>query len=130
MAETEDAYAEEDDEEEYEGGLPEAGVPWLLAEVPRRFVALRAISGALQVLGWIVLVGGSLSSVIVGVAASSDESVEGVGGAIVIIAGIAVSAVYGIMLLAAAEIILLLVDVERNTRATAVATLEQQDLDE
>ncbi len=89
----------------------------------RKYVALRAIAVILTVLAWIVLILGVLGSILTGVlGADVLTTVDIPGGtfaAITIIVGIIVSVVYFLILLGAAQLIYLLVDVERNTRETA-----------
>ncbi len=89
----------------------------------RKYVALRIIAVILTVLAWIVLILGVIGSILTGVlGADALTTVDLPGGtfaAITIIVGIIVSVVYFLFLLGAAQLIYLVVDVERNTRETA-----------
>ena len=89
----------------------------------RKYGALRVIAVILTVLAWISLILGVLGSILAGVlGADALTAVDMPGGtfaAITIIVGIIVSIVYFLILLGAAQLIYLLVDVERNTRETA-----------
>ena len=89
----------------------------------RKYGALRVIAVILTVLAWIALILGVLGSILTGVlGADVLTTVDIPGGtfaAITIIVGIIVSIVHFLILLGAAQLIYLLVDVERNTRETA-----------
>jgi uncharacterized BrkB/YihY/UPF0761 family membrane protein len=91
--------------------------------VKRKYGALRVIALVLTILAWIVLILGVLVSILGGVfgadALSALDIPGGTYAAIVIIVGIIISVVYFLILLGAAQLIYLLMDVERNTRETA-----------
>ena len=83
----------------------------------RRYPALQTISGAFRILGWITLllgVGGSAFSA--AGAASQDEANAAVALGI-LVGGVVFSVITGVILLALADIILVIIDIERNTRA-------------
>jgi len=88
----------------------------------RKYGALRTVALIFTIIAWIVLIVGIIGSIVVG-AVGADALGIGDGGAMyaamVIICGIIMSVVYFLMLLAFAQLIYLLVDVERNTRETA-----------
>lgn len=90
----------------------------------RKYGALRVIAVILTVLAWIVLVVGVLLSILGGVMGwDALTAMDLPGGATVtavaIIMGIIFSVIYFLILLGAAQLIYLLMDVERNTRETA-----------
>lgn len=88
----------------------------------RKYGALRTVALILTVIAWIVLIVGIIGSIVAG-AFGADALGMGGGGAAyaaaVIIGGIIMSVLYFLVLLAFAQLIYLLVDVERNTRETA-----------
>ena len=98
-----------------------------LVTIPERYAALGTISGIFRVLGWIVLPGGILLSLFgaaVG-AAEADGAVFAVYVFLVrFLGGTMGSVISGVILLAYADLIALLIDVEQNTRATALNVAE------
>lgn len=102
------------------------------AGVRKRYAALGTIGTILQVLGWIVLIGGVLISILYGVAVAAvgtEEEYSGLTVAAVVAGGVLASVVWGLMLIAVGEVIQLLIDVEQNTRATAVNTFDLAESD-
>ena len=79
----------------------------------------------LKVVGWVVLVGGVIGSIVFGIMMGSAENgaVSGVAaattGVFAAIGGIIVSFLAWVFLLAASELFYLFMDVEENTRNTA-----------
>ena len=71
------------------------------------------ISTILKVLGWIVVVAGVISTVILAVAAPS-----GIGALVNVIEGLLITAVGAVIIFALAYLIPLLIDIESNTRQT------------
>lgn len=96
----------------------------LVSEVRRRFPALQTISGVLRVAGWLILVIGITASIIGAVSAGSIEDGSAATAALALGSGLFSSVIVGVVLLAYADLILLMVDIERNTRATAVRVEE------
>lgn len=102
------------------------------ASVKKRYAALGTIGTILQVLGWIVLIGGVLISILYGVAVAAvgtDEEYSDLAVAAVVAGSVLASVVWGLMLIAVGEVIQLLIDVEQNTRATAVNTFDLAESD-
>lgn len=97
--------------------------------VEDRYGALTSISAVLRILGWIVMAGGAIASIVLGVAAAgSDNGGDGSTGVAVaiILGGLISSVVYGVMLIALADLIQLMIDLERNTRATALNLIDRE----
>lgn len=93
----------------------------------QKYPALRTYATVVKVLAWIVLVLGVLGSILVAVLTGvSGEEYAGVATIIVLIGGLLGTAIYFLILLAAAEFIRLAIDVEQNTRDTA-ESLKQRD---
>ena len=74
---------------------------------------LCTISTILKVLGWIVVVAGVISTVILAVAAPS-----GIGALVNVIEGLLITAVGAVIIFALAYLIPLLIDIESNTHQT------------
>lgn len=104
--------------------------PDRLAEVPRRFGALNTIGTLFRIIGWIVIVAGILLSIIgaaaIGGAGAGTEAAGAgaVTAVFILVGGIAGSLIYGVLLLAFADLVLLLIEVERNTRAAALSLVK------
>lgn len=92
-----------------------------ILSVENRYPALYTISTLLRFMGWVVIVGGILLSVIAGlVVGSTGDGDSGVFGFLVAIVGSFASIVQGIVVLALADLVLLFIDIERNTRVSAL----------
>ena len=88
----------------------------------RKYGALRIVAVIITVIAWIVLVVGVIGSIAAGALGADLLGVGGGGAtyaATVIIGGIILSVIYFVFLLAFAQLIYLLIDVERNTREAA-----------
>ena len=90
-----------------------------------RYPFLRFATTVLRVVGWIVLVGGVIGSIVFGIMTGSAENgaVGGASGTIVgffiAVAGVILSFLAWLFLLATRELFYLLIQVEENTRNTA-----------
>jgi membrane associated rhomboid family serine protease len=78
-----------------------------------RYPFLRFATTVLRVIGWIVLIGGAIGSLVFGIVTG------GLTGAFMAVAGIIGSFLAWLFLLATREIFYLLIQVEENTRNTA-----------
>lgn len=92
----------------------------------QRYPFLRFATTVLRVVGWIVLVGGVIGSIVLGIMVGSTppgQAAIGVAGAVlgvfVAIAGVIGSFLAWLFLLATRELFYLLIQVEENTRNTA-----------
>jgi hypothetical protein len=96
----------------------------------RKYGALRTVAVIITIIAWIILIVGVLGSLALGLlmilgttyadGLAGDLLAGGVVTAVItIVAGIIVSVLYFVFLLAFAQLIYLLVDVERNTREAA-----------
>ncbi len=86
----------------------------------RRYRFLHTAATIFKVIGWIVLVVGVIGSIVI--AATMGTAVPGIGGGLGVlyaILGIVYSVIGWVSLLAFAEILYLLIDLEQNTRETA-----------
>lgn len=98
----------------------------------RKYASLRAIATIQKIVGWVILVGGSLFSIALGVlsitVAQSMQMeapspwgfvpLEGIlGAAIIIFVGVVVSVLLGLFCLAFAELCYVAMDMEENTRS-------------
>ena len=79
----------------------------------QKYPFLRFATTVLRVVGWIVLIGGALGSIIFG------AGTGGITGAFMAVAGIVGSFLAWLFLLATRELFYLLIQVEENTRNTA-----------
>lgn len=98
--------------------------------VEERYGALATVSTVLRILGWIILVGGILASVFFAFGAFNTSAETGGDSfanfaAVSAIFGVILSAVWGVILLALADLIRLLIDIERNTRAAALISFNR-----
>jgi membrane associated rhomboid family serine protease len=78
-----------------------------------RYPFLRFATTVLRILGWIVLIGGAIGSLVFGIVTG------GIVGAFMAVGGIIASFLGWLFLLATREIFYLLIQVEENTRNTA-----------
>lgn len=95
----------------------------------RKYAALRVITTVYRVLGWILLVGGSLLSIAAGIIMTVGTnfleqslpqfSMAGTEAIIAAIGGIILSVLSGLVALAFADICSVLMDIETNTRVQA-----------
>jgi hypothetical protein len=89
----------------------------------QRYPFLRFATTVLRVVGWIVLVGGVIGSIVLGITTGSDGAVSGASGTIaglfIAVAGVIGSFLAWLFLLATRELFYLLIQVEENTRNTA-----------
>jgi len=96
----------------------------------RKYGALRTVAVIITIIAWIILIIGVLGSIATGALIiagttyadgwAGDLLTGGVVAAVItFIVGIIVSVIYFVFLLAFAQLIYLLIDVERNTRETA-----------
>jgi hypothetical protein len=108
MTETESVQGEEDDE-----APPEALTP--------RYGSLGSTAALYKIIGWAVIIGGLIFSVVGGLAAmaSGDNGASVAAGIAILALGSGGSIVTGLFLLAFADLIRLLIDLEWNTRLTA-----------
>ncbi len=91
----------------------------------QKYAALRAVATVYKIIGWVVMVGGSLFSIALAViAAQGAEELSqfipldvGIGAVGIAIVGIIGSVLYGLFLLAFADLCYVLMDIEQNTRA-------------
>lgn len=125
---TEERYAAFE-EQEVDAAFEADGEGDVASEIVRRgYPALYTISAFFRFIGWVVILAGVLLSVIagwsVGVAGNGGDGAAAVFGIIVAIGGSTASVVQGVLLLALADLILLFIDVERNTRAAAMNLAE------
>ncbi len=98
-------------------GVPKEAAP------ARKYVALRAVASIYKIIGWVVIVGGSLFSI--ALAVITAQGIEGLkefmpwaagfGMVGIAVAGIVVSILYGLFLLAFADLCYVLMDIEANT---------------
>jgi hypothetical protein len=91
----------------------------------QKYPFLRFAATVLRVVGWIVLVGGVIGSIVFGITTGSAENgtIGGASGAIagffIAVAGVILSFLAWLFLLATRELFYLLIQVEENTRNTA-----------
>lgn len=93
---------------------------------PRKYGVLRIVSSVYRIIGWVVMVGGTLFSVgLVIIAAQGDGVLQdfiplssAVGLVGIAVAGAVASILYGLFMLAFADLCSLLLDIEQNTRRT------------
>lgn len=85
----------------------------------RKYKALHRIASIFKVLGWVVLIVGSIRSIYWGVAARGVLGLEGAIwkpiGLLDIASAVIASVVYGLLLLAAADIFHILIDIRAST---------------
>ncbi len=139
----EDGPQDDNDPKDYSDSTAEIDAEWAkekdslkhndahVKPVEARYGALAIISTALRVLGWLVITGGIIASVLFafGAFATTSESTDdgfAAAAALFAIAGVISSVVYGVILIAVAELIRLMIDLERNTRATALYLVDRE----
>jgi hypothetical protein len=91
---------------------------------PRQYGALRAVATIYKIIGWVVMVGGSLFSIalaVIGVQGAGEFSEfipwgAGLGMVGIAIVGVIVSILCGLFLVAFADLCYVLMDIESNTR--------------
>ena len=90
----------------------------------RKYGALRTVALIITIVAWIVLVVGVIGSIVMGIGGATLMGTVGITGAayvaITIIIGIVGSVLAFLFLLAYAQLIYLLIDVEANTRESAM----------
>lgn len=104
---------------------PSAPVVTRAAAPPRRYAALKATATIYRIIGWVVMIGGSLFSIALAViAAQGTEGLKqfmpwgtGIGMVGIAIVGVIASVLYGLFLLAFADLCYVLMDIEGNTRS-------------
>jgi hypothetical protein len=91
----------------------------------RKYGALRAVATIYRIIGWVVMVGGSLFSIALAVIGGQgvgaiSQFIPG-GGSLgmlgIAIIGVIGSILYGLFLVAFADLCFVLIDIERNTRS-------------
>jgi len=91
----------------------------------RKYGALRVTAMVYRIIGWVIMVGGTLFSIALAVIAvqGAGEFSElipwsvGIGTAGIAVAGVVVSILFGLFLIAFADLCYLLIDIESNTRS-------------
>ncbi len=91
----------------------------------RKYGALRAVATVYRIIGWVVMVGGTLFSIglaviAAGAAGQFSELIPwaaGLGTAGIAIAGVILSILLGLFLIAFADLCYVLIDIESNTRS-------------
>jgi hypothetical protein len=95
------------------------------AAPPRKYGALGAVATIYKIIGWVVMVGGSLFSIalaVIGIQGAGEFSElipwsAGLGMVGIAIVGVIVSILFGLFLVAFADLCYVLMDIERNTRS-------------
>jgi hypothetical protein len=87
----------------------------------QRYPFLRYATSVLRVVGWIVLVVGVIGSIIYGIMQG------GITGGLLAVAGVIVSFLAWLSLLATRELVYILVNIEENTRNTAERITKESD---
>jgi len=87
----------------------------------QRYPFLRYATSVLRVVGWIVLVVGVIGSIVYGIMTG------GINGGLVAVAGVIFSFLAWLSLLAARELVYILVNIEENTKNTAERTAREPD---
>jgi uncharacterized membrane protein YdbT with pleckstrin-like domain len=91
----------------------------------QKYPFLRFATSVLRVVGWIVLIGGAIASIVVGITMGSAANggvgglASGLFGFFIAVVGVIFSFLTWLFLLATREIFFLLIQVEENTRNTA-----------
>lgn len=104
-------------------------------ETSRKYAALRFITTVYRVLGWILLVGGSLLSIAAGIVMTVSMdflgqslpqfSLAGTEAIVAAIGGVILSVLSGLVALAFADVCSVLMDIEANTRVQAASCHSQ-----
>jgi hypothetical protein len=90
-----------------------------------KYGALRAVATVYRIIGWVVIIGGSLFSIALAVLALTGTGAladfiplsAGMGTVGIAIAGLITSILTGLFLVAFADVCLVLIDIEKNTRS-------------
>jgi hypothetical protein len=90
-----------------------------------KYGALKAVATVYRIIGWVVMIGGSLFSIALAVLALSGTGAladflplsAGMGTVAIAIAGLIASILSGLFLVAFADVCYVLVDIEKNTRS-------------
>ncbi|MGA7678391.1 MAG: hypothetical protein WCA51_08505 [Dehalococcoidia bacterium] len=105
---------------------PAAAAPTAREAVPaRKYGALRAVATVYRIIGWVVMVGGTLFSIALAVIAVQGAGEfskfipwgVGMGTAGIAAAGVVVSILFGLFLVAFADLCYVLIAIESNTRS-------------
>jgi hypothetical protein len=89
-----------------------------------KYGALRAVATVYRIIGWVVMVGGSLFSIALAVLALGSTGAltdiiplsAGMGTVVIAVAGLIGSILSGLFLVAFADVCYVLIDIEKNTR--------------
>jgi hypothetical protein len=87
-----------------------------------KFGALRAVATVYRIIGWVVMIGGSLFSIALGImsvgatGALTDFLPAGLGTVAIAIVALIASILAGLFLVAFADVCYVLIDIEQNTR--------------
>jgi len=87
----------------------------------QKYPFLRYATSVLRVVGWIVLVVGVIGSIVYGIRTG------GIDGGLLAVAGVIVSFLAWLSLLATRELVYILVNIEENTRNTAERITKEPD---
>lgn len=108
------------------GVQPMPGAPTTIKEAApgRKYTALRAVATVYKIIGWVVMVGGTFFSIALAViGAQGTKALSGlipwaseIGMVGLAIIGVTSSVLYGLFLLAFADLCYVLMDIEQNTR--------------
>ncbi|MGB8707898.1 MAG: zinc ribbon domain-containing protein [Dehalococcoidia bacterium] len=90
-----------------------------------KYGALRAVATAYRIIGWVVMIGGSLFSIALAVIAFGGAGAltefiplsAGLGTGGIAVVGLIASILYGLFLVAFADLCYVLIDIEKNTRS-------------
>lgn len=104
--------------------VPDAPIAASEALPARKYLALRAVATVYRIIGWVVIIGGPLFSIALAViAAQGTKEMEGlipwaseVGMLGLAFFGVVITVLYGLSMLAFADLCYVLIDIERNTR--------------
>jgi uncharacterized integral membrane protein len=109
------------------GTQPAPNAPEVTKEaiIVRKYAALKGVATIYRIIGWVVMVGGSLFSIALAVIAAQGTGelkqfipwAQGVGMVGIAIVGLITSVLYGLFLIAFADLCYVLMDIEENTRA-------------
>ena len=87
--------------------------------IQRRYPALQTISGFFRLFGWITIGLGSGGTILSAIAIGSANDGSGVAAAAILIGGLIGSVASGVIFIALADLLLVAIDIERNTRSSA-----------
>jgi hypothetical protein len=102
-----------------------AGPTVVKAVSPRKYGALKAVATVYRIIGWVVMVGGSLFSIalaVIGVQGTGELSKfipwgAGLGMVGIAVVGVVVSILFGLFLLAFSDLCYVLMNIESNTKS-------------